>query len=69
MDETLFTAARRAVKFFNIDMNNGGLMTTDTEKAMHTLNLQVELTMVRLKRHGYSVEPEVTKKEQQEETK
>lgn len=42
-DETLFTAARRAVRNFNIDMNKGGLMTTDTEIAMQELQKQVEI--------------------------
>jgi len=36
--ETLFTAARRVVRFFNIDMNKGGLMTTDTLHAVDTLD-------------------------------
>jgi len=40
--ETLKSAARRAVRYFNIDMNAGGLITRDTEIAMLTLNKMVE---------------------------
>jgi len=36
--ETLFTAARRVVRFFNIDMNKGGLITVDTMHAVDTLD-------------------------------
>ena len=41
-EETLFTAARRALRFFRIDMEKGGLMTTETEHAMSTLERMVE---------------------------
>lgn len=41
-DETLLTAARRVVRFFNIDMNgHGGMISIDTQKAMETLDKQV----------------------------
>lgn len=40
-EETLLTAARRAVRFFNIDMNNGGLMMVETQQAMETLDKMV----------------------------
>lgn len=40
--ESLFTAARRAVRDFNIDMNKGGLMSVNTEKTMHDLSNWVE---------------------------
>jgi len=40
--ETLRSAARRAVRYFNIDMNAGGLLTQDTELAMLTLAKLVE---------------------------
>lgn len=36
--ETLFTAARRVVRFFNIDMNAGGLITVETLHAVDTLD-------------------------------
>jgi len=40
-EETLFTAARRVVRFFNIDMRHGGLVSRETELAIETLNSQV----------------------------
>lgn len=42
-EETLFTAARRVVRNFNIDMNRGGLITVETESAVETLNKYVRL--------------------------
>jgi hypothetical protein len=39
--ETLLTAARRAVRFFNIDMNAGGLISTDTQIAIDTLDKMI----------------------------
>jgi len=42
-DETLLTAARRAVRCFNIDEAQGGLMSTDTIRAILTLDNQVQL--------------------------
>lgn len=39
--ETLLSAARRVVRFFNIDMNGGGLMTVDTQQAVETLDRMV----------------------------
>lgn len=41
-DETLLTAARRAARFFDIDMGKGGIITVETEQAMHTLRQQIE---------------------------
>lgn len=50
MDETLFTAARRAIRDFDIDMGKGGgLMTIDTVKSMHILRAQVLLEEKRMK--------------------
>ena len=40
-EETLLSAARRVVRFFNIDMNNGGLITVDTQQAVETLDGEV----------------------------
>lgn len=41
-EETLLTAARRACRFYNIDMNKGGIITVETEQAMATLAKMVE---------------------------
>lgn len=38
MEEALVSASRRAVRFFMIDMNKGGLITPETEAAMQTLD-------------------------------
>jgi hypothetical protein len=46
-DETLLSAARRVVRFFQIDMNAGGLITNDTEIAMLTLEKMVRIEMER----------------------
>lgn len=40
-EETLLTAARRVVRFFNIDMEKGGLVTEDTQQAISTLDKMV----------------------------
>lgn len=40
-EETLLTAARRAVRFFNIDEEKGGITSEATLKAIHTLDIQV----------------------------
>jgi len=42
--ETLLSAARRAVRFFQIDMNgHGGLMSVATQIVMDTLAREVEI--------------------------
>jgi len=41
MNETLLSAARRAVRFFNIDMNKGGIITVETQIAMETLDRMI----------------------------
>ncbi len=42
MDETLLTAARRVVRFFNIDnTSGGGLISVDTSTAVETLDKMV----------------------------
>jgi DNA-binding protein YbaB len=41
-EETLLTAARRMVRFYQIDEAHGGLMSIETMGAMHTLSIQVE---------------------------
>lgn len=49
-DETLFTAARRAVREFNIMMNHdGGLVSHEMEWAMSQLSNQVEQEMKKRK--------------------
>lgn len=40
-EETLFTAARRAVRDFNIDMNKGGIITVETQRTMEQLSRMV----------------------------
>ena len=45
--ETLLTAARRAVRDFNIDLNKGGLISVDLQKTMDTLDKQVRLEQER----------------------
>lgn len=40
-EETLLSAARRVVRFFNIDMNKGGLITVETQQAVETLDGEV----------------------------
>lgn len=40
-EETIFTAARRAVRDFNIDMNKGGIITVETQRSMETLSRMV----------------------------
>lgn len=43
-EETLLSASRRVVREFNIIMNgHGGLVSTEFEAAMNTLDLQVHL--------------------------
>jgi hypothetical protein len=41
MQEDLFTAARRLVRYLNIDLQHGGLVTNETEKALSLLELQM----------------------------
>ena len=41
-EETLLTAARRAARFFNIDMQKGGFITEQTEYAFHILEREIE---------------------------
>lgn len=48
-EETLLSAARRVVRFFNIDEAKGGLMTTSTVAAIETLDRMVRHTTEREK--------------------
>ena len=48
-DETLLTAARRVVRFTNIDQSHGGLVSLDTLGALQTLALQVDYAAKREK--------------------
>ena len=38
-EETLLTAARRVVRFFNIDQAHGGLVSVETLRAIETLDV------------------------------
>lgn len=49
-EETLHSAARRVVRFFNIDMNKGGIITESTQHAIETLDAQVRMETERQKR-------------------
>ena len=46
-EETLLTAARRVVRFFNIDQQHGGLVSIETIHAVNTLDIQVVRTTKR----------------------
>jgi hypothetical protein len=48
-EETLLSAARRVVRNFNIDMNHGGLVSTQTQAAIDTLDNQVRKEAARQK--------------------
>ena len=50
MEETLLTAARRVVRFFNVDQASGGSVSIETLKAMLTLEVQVEKEVNRQKK-------------------
>lgn len=39
--ETLLSAARRAFRFYSIDMEKGGIITVETQRAMETLHKMV----------------------------
>lgn len=56
-EETLLSAARRAVRFFRIDEAHGGLTSTPTLVAMDTLALQVEKATKREKAAASKEEP------------
>lgn len=51
-EETLLTAARRVVRYFNIDMNKGGVITVETEQAVATLDSMVSLASRKLATKG-----------------
>lgn len=48
-EETVLTAARRALRYFRIDEAHGGLTSRDTLIAMDTLALQIEKESAREK--------------------
>ncbi len=48
-EETLLSAARRALRFFRIDEAHGGLTSTDTLIAMDTLDKEIRKETERLK--------------------
>lgn len=41
-EETLLSAARRFVRFFDIDMEKGALITTETQVARDILAMQID---------------------------
>ena len=48
-EETLLTAARRVVRFFNIDAAKGGFTTDATQQAIDTLDKEVRREAARQK--------------------
>lgn len=48
-EETLLTAARRVVRFLDIDLCKGGLITTETEIALNALRREMERVALREK--------------------
>lgn len=49
-EETVLTAARRVVRFFNIDNQlGGGLISIDTTQAIETLDRMIRLEDARMK--------------------
>lgn len=48
--ETLLSAARRVVRFFNIDMSHGGLVSVETQQAIEVLDIQVSQEAERKRR-------------------
>ncbi len=42
MEETLYTAVRRFIRFFDIDMHKGELITEETKKAYETMRKEFE---------------------------
>jgi hypothetical protein len=57
MEETLLSAARRVVRFFNIDMNKGGLITEETQHAIEQLDFQVRRETERQRRNDNGIHP------------
>lgn len=48
-EETLLSAARRLARFCRIDERHGGLMSIETLKALHTLDIQIQKADARAK--------------------
>lgn len=57
MQETLISAARRVVRFFNIDQAHGGLVSVDTLQAVHTLDVMVTRESARVDNSEQIVTP------------
>lgn len=56
-EETVLTAARRVVRFFNIDNQlGGGLISIDTTQAIETLDRMIRLEDARAKREREKLE-------------
>lgn len=62
-EETLLTAARRAVRFFNIDMNKGGIITVETQQAVETLDRMVHAETLRQSRRPPEPEPQIVRRD------
>jgi hypothetical protein len=58
-EETLLSAARRALRFFRIDEAHGGLTSTDTLIAMDTLDKEIRKEAERQKQAETPQEGEV----------
>lgn len=52
-EETLLTAARRALREFNICMEHGGLISQNAEMAMSTLDKMIRSEVVKRKANCY----------------
>jgi isoaspartyl peptidase/L-asparaginase-like protein (Ntn-hydrolase superfamily) len=64
-DETLFTAARRVVREFNIMMNHdGGLVSRSIEMAINTLDLETEKERAKQKRNEEVQERNLAQRQQ-----
>ena len=50
-EETLLTASRRLVNYLNIDLNRGGFVTEETQKALDALDKQVRVGLEEAKEH------------------
>lgn len=55
MDENLFTAARRLCRFINVDLNHGGLLSEDTERALVICEREIEKLRQKEKANDQSV--------------
>ena len=59
-EETLFTAARRVVRFVRIDESHGGSLSIETLKTVETLDKELSREEQRLKASGAAVKIDQT---------